>query len=118
MKYLADENVARRIVDWLRSPRNDVRYAADEQAGDMDADWLRRAEAEGRLLVTSDKDFGEMIFRDSLNSHGVILLRLEKLPMAARLKRLEAAWSVVLANPAGCFIVITQKRVRVRPLSA
>jgi predicted nuclease of predicted toxin-antitoxin system len=117
MKFLADENVARRIVEWLRARGDEVLYAAEECAGEVDAEWLRRAEAEGRLLLSSDKDFGELIFRDGLNSHGVILIRLEKLSMDARLERLAQVWSVVQANPAGCFIVITPRRVRVRPLS-
>ena len=117
MKFLADENVARRIVEWLRGRGDDVLYAAGECAGEVDAEWLRRAEAEGHLLVSCDKDFGELIFRDGLNSHGVILIRLEKLSLDARLKRLAQVWSVVQANPTGCFIVITPRRVRVRPLS-
>jgi predicted nuclease of predicted toxin-antitoxin system len=117
MRFLADENVANRIVKWLRDQGNDVLCAAEEKSGRRDPDWLRRAEAEGRLIITSDKDFGDLVFRDGLSSHGVILIRLEKLSMEARLKRLELAWSVVEANPHGCFIVISPRRVRVRRFS-
>jgi predicted nuclease of predicted toxin-antitoxin system len=117
MKYLADENVARRIVTWLRDRGDDVLYAADERAGEIDSAWIDEAEAEGRLVLTSDKDFGDLIFRDGLTSRGVVLIRLEKLSMDARIKRLERSWSVVEANPSGCFIVITPRRVRVRPIS-
>lgn len=116
MDYLADENVARRIVEWLRSQGNDVLYAAEERPGETDANWLQEAEIQGRLLITSDKDFGELIFRDGLSSHGVILIRLEELEVDARVRRLEQAWSIVEANPHHCFIVITAHRVRVRPL--
>ncbi len=117
MKFLADENIARRIVQWLRDRGEDVLFAAEEKAGELDPEWLRQAQVQERLVLTSDKDFGDLVFRDGLNSHGVILIRLEKLSMAARLKRLEQAWSVVEANPQGCFIVITPRRVRVRPIS-
>ncbi len=117
MKYLPDENVPRRIVTWLRARGEDVLYAAEEHAGEIDAEWLRLAEADGRFILTSDKDFGDLVFRDGLNSHGVILFRLERLSIEARLKRLEKLWSVVEANPHGCFIVITPRRVRVRPLA-
>ena len=89
MNYLADENVARRIVEWLRQRGDNVLYASDECAGEIDAAWLREAEAERRLILTSDKDFGELIFRDGLNSHGVVLFRLERLTVDARIKRLE-----------------------------
>jgi predicted nuclease of predicted toxin-antitoxin system len=79
MKYLADENVARRIVEWLRLRGDDVLFAPEDRAGASDEEWLQRAESEHRFIVTSDKDFGELVFRDRLNSHGVILMRLEKL---------------------------------------
>jgi hypothetical protein len=51
-----------------------------------------------------------------LNSHGVVLLRLKDLSIAERLRRLEQCWSVIEANPSGCFIVVTRQRVRVRPI--
>jgi predicted nuclease of predicted toxin-antitoxin system len=117
MKFLADENVARRIVVWLRGRGDDILYAAEERAGQIDVAWLAEAEADHRLIITSDKDFGDLVFRDGRTSHGVVLIRLEKLSMDARIKRLEGAWSVVEANPRGCFIVITPRRVRVRPLA-
>lgn len=117
MKYLADENVASRIVEWLRSLGHDVLYAAEECPGESDPAWLRRAEADRRLLVTSDKDFGELVFRDKLNSHGVVLLRLGDLSMDERLTRLNQTWPTVEAHPSGSFIVITTRRVRIRPLT-
>lgn len=57
-----------------------------------------------------------MVFRDKLNSHGVVLLR-EKLTVDARLKRPEQIWPAVHANAHGSFMVITPQRVRVRPLT-
>lgn len=89
MQFLADENVAVPIVAWLRELGHDVLHASDQQAGAPDADWLSRAEAEERLILTSDKDFGELVFRDRLNSHGVVLLRLETLTVADRISRLK-----------------------------
>src|SRR5688572_16883290 len=116
MRFFADENVARAIVVWLRNQGHDVEFAPEIKAGAPDTDWLSRAEADQRLIVTCDKDFGELIFRDGLNSHGVVLLRLEDLTIPERVVRCEAAWSVVDANPDSKFIVITPKKVRVRPL--
>lgn len=116
MKYLVDENVASRIVAWLRNRGDDVRYASEERPGELDSQWLCEAEAEQRLIVTSDKDFGELVFRDRLNSHGVVLLRLKDMSMDDRIRRLEQSWSVVEANSSGYFIVVTAHRVRVRPI--
>jgi predicted nuclease of predicted toxin-antitoxin system len=116
MQFLADENIPLLIVKWLRSSGHNVASAAEISAGAADVEWLARAESEGRLILTSDKDFGELVFRDRCNSHGVILLRLESLPIDLRLNRLKEAWGVIEANPSGRFIVVTPRRVRVKPL--
>ncbi len=118
MLFFADENVARALVEWLRQHGHDVLHASDIKPGAPDEDRLDKAQKAGRLIVPSDKDFGELIFRDHLNSHGVVLLRMEDLTITERLARLETAWSVIEANPSGKFIVITEKKVRVRPLTA
>jgi predicted nuclease of predicted toxin-antitoxin system len=116
MKFFADENVARPIIQWLRLAGHDVLSGAEAGPGEDDAVWLRRAQESERVIVTSDKDFGELIFRDRLNSHGIVLIRTQKLSLRERLARLAAVWSTVEANPQGKFIVITEGRVRVRSL--
>lgn len=117
VRFLIDENVPSLVSDWLRSQGHDVLLAGVTAAGETDTHWLTLAESDQRLIVTSDKDFGELIFRDKLNSHGVILLRLYDLFLTERLNRLQEVWSVIEANPSGRFIVVTSKRIRVRPLS-
>jgi predicted nuclease of predicted toxin-antitoxin system len=116
MKFFADENVARLIVQWLRQKGHDVLYAAEAAPGRDDDVWLHQAEQSKRLIMTADKDFGDLIFRDRLNSHGVVLIRIHRLSLRERLARLEEVWSTVEANPKGQFIVITEGRVRVRHL--
>jgi predicted nuclease of predicted toxin-antitoxin system len=117
LKLLADENIARDMVTWLRNQGCDVLHAAETLVREADSVLLRTAEAEGRLLLTEDKDFGELVFRDRLNSHGIVLLRMGNLPIPERVARLAGAWSVVQSNPSGRFIVITENKVRVRPLA-
>lgn len=55
MRYLADENIAGRIVSWLRNRGDDVRYAAQERPGELDSQWLREAEAERRLICQHEQ---------------------------------------------------------------
>jgi predicted nuclease of predicted toxin-antitoxin system len=117
LRLLADENIARDMVTWLRNQGCDVLHAAESQVREVDSVLLRTAETEGRLLLTEDKDFGELVFRDGLNSHGIVLLRMGKLALPDRIARLAAAWSVIQANPSGRFIVISENKVRVRPLA-
>jgi hypothetical protein len=68
------------------------------------------------VIITSDKDFGELIFRDRLNSHGIVLIRMQRLSLRERLARLVTVWSSVEANPQGKFIVLIEGRVRIRRL--
>jgi predicted nuclease of predicted toxin-antitoxin system len=116
MKFFADENVAQLIIQWLRQAGHDVLSAAEAGPGEDDAIWLHHAEQSRRVIVTSDKDFGELIFRDRLNSHGIVLLRMHRLSLRERLACLARVWSIVEANPKGKFIVITEGRIRVRSL--
>jgi predicted nuclease of predicted toxin-antitoxin system len=118
MNLFADENMPRAIVTRLRDQGHDVMYASEIKPGVPDIDWLDRAESECRTIVTSDKDFGDLIFRDRLTSHGVVLLRLGDMTVVERLARLELAWPKVEANPSGKFIVITPTKIRVRDLMA
>jgi predicted nuclease of predicted toxin-antitoxin system len=116
MRFFADENIAHPVVEWLRLAGHDVLYAAEIRPRESDSVWLREAESQRRLILTSDKDFGELVFRNRLNSYGVVLLRLEDLGLSQRLARLNAAWAVVEANLSGKFIVISERKVRVRKL--
>ena len=116
MNLFADENVAKVIVYWLRATGHDVLYAAESVPGAPDAKWLAQAEREQRIVLTADKDFGELIFRDGLNSHGIVLLRLNDVTAPEALSRLQSVWAVIEANPSGRFIVVTLHKTRVRHL--
>jgi predicted nuclease of predicted toxin-antitoxin system len=117
MRILADENVPRTIVAWLRGEGHDVLYAAESRAQTPDADLLTEAEAQGYIVLTQDKDFGELVYRDRRNSHGVILLRMENLPASQRLARLQGVWTLIESHLPGNFLVVTRSKLRVRPLT-
>ena len=116
MKLLADENTHGHITRWLRSNGHDVLSATESLGGQPDHVLLEIAAQQRRLIFTADLDFGELIFQQKLNSNGVILVRLEHLPVQDRIVRLQASWPVVEANSTGKFIVITDGKVRVRNL--
>ena len=77
MKFLADEGVDRSIVNCLRQFDFDVYYVIDETRSLDDDILLQIALDENRVLITRDKDFGELVFRLNKAHAGVILLRLE-----------------------------------------
>lgn len=118
MRILADENLPRLIVVWLRGEGHDVLYAAESRPRVADPDLLSEAETRGYIILTEDKDFGELVYRDRRNSHGVILLRMEHLTASARLARLQAVWPVVEANLPGHFVVVSGSKLRVRSLAS
>jgi len=78
MRILANENVAGETVDALRQQGHDVLWIRTEAPGSTDQAVLRRAADEERIVITFDKDFGELAFREGLPvSTGVILLRVQ-----------------------------------------
>jgi predicted nuclease of predicted toxin-antitoxin system len=79
MKLLADEGVDASIVGSLRSKGHEVLYIAELRPGITDEEVLSLANEEGAVLVTTDKDFGELVYRMRRIHAGVLLLRLEGL---------------------------------------
>jgi predicted nuclease of predicted toxin-antitoxin system len=82
MRLLADENIPLATVRALRSAGHDVYSAAEANPGAADAVHIARAIREDRLLITFDRDFGELAVRGKEHPEaGVLLLRF--IPKAA-----------------------------------
>ena len=75
MNLLADENIDGAIVRWLREQGSDVLWAAETARATSDPVLLAMAREQSRVLLTSDLDFGQMVFRQRLGSAGIVLLR-------------------------------------------
>ena len=76
MKIVADENIDKEIVDRLRADGHDVLYVAEAEPGIDDQTVLGRSLQADRVLLTADKDFGDLVFRQRLLHSGVLLVRL------------------------------------------
>jgi len=77
MNLLADESVDRQIVDRLREDGHEVLYIAEVEPSIPDDVVFDRANEQSALLITADKDFGEIVFRESrLISDGIVLVWL------------------------------------------
>ncbi|MBN1490160.1 MAG: DUF5615 family PIN-like protein [Phycisphaerae bacterium] len=83
--------------------------------GTSDDDLLATARQQDRLLITDDKDFGELVFHQRLVTRGVVLIRLQAMPLPDRLRRLSEVWADIERSP-NTFIVISDRKVRVRGL--
>lgn len=104
------------LVDRLRAGGHDVLYMAEAHAGAQDPAVLGLASDEERLLLTEDKDFGELVFRLRKSVPGVVLLRLGTVAPPEKWVRLETALSQFGATLFGRYLVIDEKRFRFRPL--
>ena len=80
MKFVADESVDKQIVDRLRNDVHDTLYIAEEKPGVLNDEVLDRAEKKQLLLITANKDFGELVFLQRRVTAGVVLIRLPDLP--------------------------------------
>lgn len=116
MRLLANENVEQPIVDSLRAAGHDVACVAEVAPGARDEEVLRLANSESRLLLTNDKDFSELVYREGRVSAGIVLLRLQAQDGAQKAARLGDILPGVQERLAGHFAVISEERVRLRPL--
>ena len=118
LKLLANENVPSLLVARLRERGHDVRWALEESRGIADPLLLAEALLQGRVLLTFDKDFGDMVFQQGKGATcGVILIRVLGTKSQTELVRTvlpvleehESSWS-------NHFSVIERHRARVRSL--
>lgn len=87
--FVADVNVEKGVVEFLRSEGYDVKWIPDLNCEMDDENLLKLARKERRILVTNDKDFGELTFLQRKLSVGVILIRVkgQKTNVKVRLMR-------------------------------
>lgn len=76
MNIVAGENVDKQVVDRLRTDGHNVLYIAELDPGIDDNAVLARSRESNAVLLTADKDFGELVFRQHLLHSGVLLIRL------------------------------------------
>lgn len=115
MKLLADESVDRLIVERLRQEGYEVTYIAEVDPSISDDLVFSRANEMGALLVTVDKDFGEIVFRDGrLTSGGVVLIRLAGLSPEKKAEIVVEQLNKHENNLFKCFTVIGPGNTRIR----
>lgn len=120
MKFLADQNLERRLANRLKKLGHDVKIVGvDFPAGILDEVVLSSALEEKRILLTNDRaDFGELVFRHHQPHCGIILFQhIRSGDSAAKESRLHFVLERYKSE-LDHFIVVTAQRVRVRKASA
>ena len=118
MRIIANENIAASVIRELRARGHDVFSVKEAMRGKDDDVILARVQNEGRLVITHDKDFGELAFRAKLHaSCGIVLFRLTGAsPEHDHRRIVETLESST--DWEGHFAVVTDDRIRLRPLPA
>ncbi|HEX8325519.1 MAG TPA: DUF5615 family PIN-like protein [Tepidisphaeraceae bacterium] len=117
MNFLADAHVSHLVVAFIQSLGHDCTKASYLRQGLNDEGVLEVAVRENRVLITADKDFGELVFRDGLAVPGVLLMRLRHaISEQDRVERLRGYWQEIEAALPGHFVTVDQNTVRCRPL--
>lgn len=117
MKFLLDVNSSGAVRSFLAALGHDVVDVAARDPSLSDVEIISWAVSEGRIVVTTDKDFSELVFLRSMRHSG--LLRLENLPRARRLALLTRVLEE--HEPAlerGAMIIADERHIRVRLPSA
>jgi predicted nuclease of predicted toxin-antitoxin system len=116
VKLLVDECCDAGVVTALRAAGHDVVYVMEILRGATDDDVLIYSYDEERLLLTEDKDFGELVYRLRLPAYGVILLRFEPNETPLKIARLLTLLAASADPLPGSFVVLDAVKARVRPL--
>jgi predicted nuclease of predicted toxin-antitoxin system len=103
-------------VAGLRAAGHDLLYIREVAVGADDGTVLQMATNESRILITEDKDFGELVVRLRLPAIGILLIRMEPADSSAKLARLLDVIRSHGDRLAGAFVVVDETKVRIRPL--
>ena len=118
ISIVADECVDDPIIDLLRADSYTVWSIGENIPSTPDLDVLREATIRHSLLLTEDKDFGDLVMRDRRPApYGVVLYRFpETMSSSQKAILLAQAFASDGANFPGMFSVIDEHKTRIRPL--
>jgi predicted nuclease of predicted toxin-antitoxin system len=113
-KFIVDECTGIAVTHFLREQGFDTVSVSEESPQTSDLDILHRAIAEQRIVVTNDKDFGDMVYRDNHHHCGVLLLRLADDRVATKIRVIAAVLKQHLDKLQEHFVVATEQNIRIR----
>lgn len=111
-----DENLPSRLVDALASLGHQVDTVPDEGlSGRPDEEIWNAAQTVGRFLITQDLDFSDMRRFQPGTHPGILLIRLRNPGRNALFMKVVNLFENEAADTwAGCFVVATERKLRVR----
>lgn len=112
MKFLANENLPVQSLRILRQKGFEIVSVAEVSAGLRDEEVLKLAKTESRIILTFDRDFGELVFRKGGEAKGIILLRFAPRSPEGKRSYLRGEIRSSYRKPHSCYFP-NEKKVRV-----
>ena len=113
IRYLADENIPFAIVEELKEEGYNIESLPSNKRGMLDKKMMNYAFEKDLIILTFDKDFGQLVFKEKMQAIGIVLLRF--LPTSP--KRIKTIIREILAdkefNPIGKFVVVHDTHMRI-----
>jgi len=116
LKFLADVNIEKVLVAFLRDQGYDVLWIPDYDCRLKDDELLELSNKESRILITNDTDFGEIVFLQKRISTGIILIRVKGQSVSKKLHVLKKLFKHYSGRIENSFIVISETKIRIRSL--
>ena len=114
LKLLVDVGVSKKKEEWLLKNGYDLKAVRDINPKMEDDKILSIAVSENRMVVTMDKDFGELVYNSGLPHSGVLLLRLEDAKSDEKVKTIEKILKEYSDKLLNNFCVFQHGRLRIR----
>ena len=114
MKFIVDVGVGRGVEDFLKESGFDVKTVRDIDPKAKDSEILQIAANEKRMIVTMDKDFGDLVYRSGKRHSGILLLRLEAATGDQKVKVVERIIRIFKKEIRNKFCVYQDDRLRIK----
>jgi len=117
LRFLVDVGVGKGIEKYLLEEGYDTKAVRDIDPRMEDEEIIRVAVAENRMVVTMDKDFGELVYHSSMRHCGVMLLRLEDAPGPEKLQVFKYIIKNYSSRIKDSFCVFQNNRLRIKKIN-
>jgi predicted nuclease of predicted toxin-antitoxin system len=116
MKFIADVNVEKPVVDYLLESGHDVKWIPDYNCQMSDEELLNLAKNEKRILITNDKGFGELIFLQKKVVIGIILFRIKGHISQEKIRLMKLLLDKYQNKLLGHYVIVSKNKIRFIPL--
>jgi len=111
-RFIADENIPRETVELLKKKGLDIVTVSDVSPGLGDDEILDLARKDERIVITFDRDFGQLIFKQKRKTEGLILLRFNPESPQQIAKRIQQTLATKI-DMEGSVIVVKKDTLKV-----